>query len=307
MKTLLIIPYIGKLNIDSLESLKSLLKNSFIDVLLLTDDEDFLTTKLESNNLKTTYINLQAIDELLLKKLNVGVSLKNPYKLCDFRPFFWLVFQDFFDIADYDYIGHCDLDVLYGNLYPYFHSDSNSLLPNVIGANGHFCVYDRKVRELLSSKLANRDINRIVSMIFSSNKCFAFDEFKFFHVLLKHFVARNQVKWDKSISNDCVDLSYYNEYLYCNNRKDYMLEFNIKQGEIISKFQRGGHIEVPYVHFQKRRMSNQVNSTFCSKKVTRLRSYQYTARVLLKRIKAKLFIESTLRKFIYSKRFTRLL
>lgn len=307
MKTLLIIPYVGKLNVDSLESLKTLLKNSFIDVLLLTDDEEFLTTKLESENLKTSYINLRSIDELLLNKLTVEVKLKNPYKLCDFRPFFWKIFEDFFDITKYDYVGHCDLDVLYGDLEPYFLFDSNDLLPNVLGSNGHFCVYDRKVRELLYSKLANKDISKIISNIFFSNKCFAFDEFKFFHVLIKYFVAKNQVKWDRSISNDCVDLSYYNKYYYCNNRKEYMLGFNHNQGDIIGNFQDSGPIIVPYVHFQKRRIFHQVDSTFSPKKVTRVTSYQYTARMLLKRIKAKLFIESTLRKFIYSRRLSRLL
>ena len=42
------------------------------------------------------------------------ISLEHPYKLCDFRPAFGEAFRD--ELAGYDFWGHSDLDVLFGQI-----------------------------------------------------------------------------------------------------------------------------------------------------------------------------------------------
>jgi hypothetical protein len=42
------------------------------------------------------------------------ISPERPYKLCDFRPAFGEVFRD--ELAGYDFWGHSDLDVLFGQI-----------------------------------------------------------------------------------------------------------------------------------------------------------------------------------------------
>ena len=42
------------------------------------------------------------------------ISLKTPYKLCDYKPTYGKVFSDYFD--GYDFWGYADLDLVFGNL-----------------------------------------------------------------------------------------------------------------------------------------------------------------------------------------------
>jgi len=44
------------------------------------------------------------------------------YKVCDWRPFFGLMFED--EISGYDYWGHCDLDVFWGNIRKFIPVDT---------------------------------------------------------------------------------------------------------------------------------------------------------------------------------------
>lgn len=51
------------------------------------------------------------------EKLKLRLDFTSGYKLCDLKPFYGKVFEDY--LVNYDYWGYGDLDVLYGNLFPF--------------------------------------------------------------------------------------------------------------------------------------------------------------------------------------------
>ena len=42
------------------------------------------------------------------------VTLDRPYKLCDFKPAYGFIFGEY--LKEYDYWGHCDIDIVWGDL-----------------------------------------------------------------------------------------------------------------------------------------------------------------------------------------------
>lgn len=50
--------------------------------------------------------------------VDTPVNLSIPYKLCDFRPAFGVVFRD--ELSGYDVWGHCDNDIIFGRLRRFF-------------------------------------------------------------------------------------------------------------------------------------------------------------------------------------------
>jgi Family of unknown function (DUF6625) len=66
-------------------------------------------------NVEFKTMSLQAMFELFSRKLALPcLTVCRPYKICDFRPAFGLIFEDY--LQGYDYWAHGDLDVIYGDL-----------------------------------------------------------------------------------------------------------------------------------------------------------------------------------------------
>ncbi|MHA1757075.1 MAG: DUF6625 family protein, partial [Promethearchaeota archaeon] len=89
---------------------------------------------------------LNAIDNLITEKLGIQVNIKYPFKLCDFRPAYGLIFSDY--IKNYDFWGYGDLDLIYGNI-KYFITDQILADYDIISNHpdfitGHFCILKNK-------------------------------------------------------------------------------------------------------------------------------------------------------------------
>lgn len=79
------------------------------------------------------------------KALNVNFSVPNdPYKVVDLRPAFGIIHADI--IADYDYYGHTDLDVFYGNIRKFLPQEmTQDIITSRHGwVSGHFTLYANK-------------------------------------------------------------------------------------------------------------------------------------------------------------------
>jgi len=44
----------------------------------------------------------------------MNINVKQPYKLCDFKPTYGIVFSDY--LIDFDFWGYCDLDIIFGQI-----------------------------------------------------------------------------------------------------------------------------------------------------------------------------------------------
>ncbi len=63
-------------------------------------------------------------DELLFMESFIKHKLKNPYNICDFKPLYPYLFQDY--VTNYDYVTWGDVDVIYGDynrILPYLEMD----------------------------------------------------------------------------------------------------------------------------------------------------------------------------------------
>lgn len=299
MNTLVIIPYLGKFKKETLLSLETLLDNSLIQVLLISDDIN--TSNIKHARLQVVNMSSKDISLLIFNKLKIRQNLKLPYKLCDMKPFYWKIFEDYYYVREYQYIGFCDLDVIYGNI-------DNFLLmtdepQNIIGENGHFCVFDEKVSKLLWCDFIDSSRNHFINYILRQSKCFAFDEFKFLHILFDLYVNENNINWNKSISKSCVDLSYHTPRFFCNNRKEYLTYFEKDQSEVCCDFQTSKNIKVPYIHFQKRKIpvfENYCLSITLDNDISCVRKIKYKINLFYKRFVSKIKIESFFRKYVLS-------
>ncbi|QIM47010.1 hypothetical protein GPZ88_08180 [Streptococcus ruminicola] len=127
-KCLFIICWFGKLP-DYFEVwLKSVEFNGDFDFLILTDD--IYSGKLPKNVFLKEYT-LFDFSKNARKILGKNINIKRPYRICDFRPMFGLLFKDY--IKDYDFWGYCDLDLIFGKLSDFITNDilnSNDALFN---------------------------------------------------------------------------------------------------------------------------------------------------------------------------------
>ena len=110
-KCCFIIPYFGKLPNSFSVFLKTCSMNPDFNWLLLTDDRQ----KFEyPANVQVKYMFLQDVAKLADSKFGFHVALDKAYKLCDFKPAYGYIFEDF--IQEYEFWGHCDIDIILGKI-----------------------------------------------------------------------------------------------------------------------------------------------------------------------------------------------
>ncbi len=147
---------------------------------------------------------LQKVAELATEVLGFPVHLQRAYKLCDLKPAYGLMFRDL--LKDYDFWGHCDPDILWGNIRKFMTSkllDRYDILSSRKHAlAGHFCIYRNEER-----------INRICletadweQMLNHSEKSYMLDE-AYFSDLIKDLSDKGeiQVYWNRSIATSGSD------------------------------------------------------------------------------------------------------
>jgi hypothetical protein len=103
-----------------------------------------------ANNVRYVFLSLKDFSHLAGDRLRLPqFKLCDSYKLCDIRPAFGTLFEEY--IKEYDYFGFGDLDVIYGNLRMFL--DEKMLIHDVISfhkhrLSGHLCFF------------ANTEVNR---------------------------------------------------------------------------------------------------------------------------------------------------
>lgn len=104
----LILPFYGKLPWYFDFFLRSLEGKSF-DMLFVSD----LAPDWYPSNFHILKLDFTSLSKLINEKLDTNVTLKNTYKLCDYKPMYGKIFEDY--IKDYHYWAFGDCDLIYGN------------------------------------------------------------------------------------------------------------------------------------------------------------------------------------------------
>lgn len=147
--------------------LKSCGYNKTVDFYLFTDQ------KLSSlpSNVYHVPMTLQEMQSRASSVLGFEASLNRPYKCCDYRPLYGLIFSDY--LGKYDYWGHCDVDLIFGDLQHFF--DTYNLYEyDRFGTLGHLSLC-KNTDKVNNAYLINGGLQDY-RLVFTSDKNFAFDE-----------------------------------------------------------------------------------------------------------------------------------
>lgn len=117
MKIALVMPYYGVLPSYFNFFLRSL-EGKELDVLFFSD----LVVEKHPENFKLIKMSFDDFKRLAAEKLGVPVRLDSPKRLCDFKPMYGKIFEDY--LTDYSWWSFGDCDLVYGSLF-------NSLLTDV--------------------------------------------------------------------------------------------------------------------------------------------------------------------------------
>ena len=93
-------------------------RNQSIDFLFFTDNA---SCDIQEENIKFIPFSIDNFNQLASIKLEFTVNVLSGLKICDFRPAFGVIFNDF--IKSYDYWGYSDTDIIYGNLRNFLDDD----------------------------------------------------------------------------------------------------------------------------------------------------------------------------------------
>lgn len=134
-KIALIIPYFGKFPNYFPLFLNSCRCNPTIDWLLVTDISDEYDYP---DNIHVVPMTFPELREKIQRRFDFQIALERSYKICDYRPAFGLIFQEY--LCDYDFWGYCDIDLLFGDLRTFF-PDEKLECYDKVGHLGHLALY----------------------------------------------------------------------------------------------------------------------------------------------------------------------
>lgn len=171
-KIIILITYFGKLPKFINYFLLTCAHNKNIDFLFFSDDES-MSELYSSNNIKFIYSNIEIFNKLSTEKLATPIAIKSGYKLCDFKPMYGKIYEDY--TQNYEFWGYCDIDLVLGDTSKIL-TEAYLQTVDVVSAHsqymsGPFSLF-RNVPEVNSLFRMSRDFEKIIS----KQKHFCFDE-----------------------------------------------------------------------------------------------------------------------------------
>lgn len=136
MKKVLIIPYFGTFPNYFQLWLHSCGSNPDYDFFIYTDIVPSYYDVPPNVTFKKS--DLKEIKDRASYLLGYQCEVEKPYKLCDLRPLYGLLFKE--DIFTYDFWGHCDLDLIFGNINTFLPKEIFTQYDKVLTC-GHFSLY----------------------------------------------------------------------------------------------------------------------------------------------------------------------
>lgn len=230
--------------------IESAKKNYSIDFFIVTDRESISPYKeilCNIDNIKILDIEFEKLKDKMQAFFDFNIVLDTPYKLCDYRLMFGLVFEK--ELEKYDYFGWFDIDTIQGDL--------NRLLLNpsvmsydIIGINGHFTLLKntRNLKTLFFKSVNKSNQASSYRKVFSTSISCFFDEDYGLRKLIREYKVLDLRPYIADISpmeyDFCCPIASGNCIIKrdTNNHKLFVCD------------ETGEH-EVLYAHFQKRKIS----------------------------------------------------
>ncbi len=251
-KVALVIPYYGKFHNYFPYVLNSMAANPSIDFLLVVDGEFEYQ---HGDNVKIIQMQLSDIRSRARRIFKLPCSLEAPYKLCDYKVAYGLIFEDY--LKEYDFWGYCDVDVIFGDIRKFITDDILDRYDRILNL-GHFTLYRNipcvnrafmslrmpaisYVEAFLTSRTAGIDERGAVCCVYHSEHPKQYTNLGLFDDIcpgVSAFVCQNY-----SADEDVV-------YRYERNERGALYRMNLREGT---------EKEIMYVHLQKRDMQINTN------------------------------------------------
>lgn len=258
MKIALIVPYFGTLPDYFQLFLDSCAWNPGFDWLIFTDDHRPFRYP---ENVRKIPMTFEGCKALIQSRFDFEIALPTAQKLCDYKCAYGYIFREY--LEGYDWWGHCDLDQIFGNLGAFITEEMLHTYDK-IGSLGHLTLYRNtpENNRVFMNPLKGRDRYREV---FTSKRGCAFDEW------LPDSINEIYLESGRplDLNNYGADVhSYHTAFRlvdYDIPRRCYQVSpihnsvFRWEQGKLTQFYRKNGqlqHREFPYVHLQKRQMTD---------------------------------------------------
>ena len=249
-KIRLIIPYFGKLPKFFPYFLLTAKRNQKIDFLIYTDQNIDQLEILNAENIEFKTLSFDDLRKKVQSKFDFEISLKTPYKLCDYRVAYGLIFEE--ELKEYDYWGFCDTDVLLGDIYQFL--EKHSFFENDYaryGLFGHLQIF-KNSQEVNRIFMSGKGLNYRLDYqnVFTNEQSFIFDEA---NGIQKIFEKSNFKQLQDKFFDD-IDISHFSFREYGENEPKRYYFWSEENGlESINLIDGNIEINRPlYAHFQKR-------------------------------------------------------
>lgn len=271
-----VIPYFGKFPNYFQLFLNSCKCNPDFNWLIFSDDStayDF------PSNVLVVNMTFEALKNRIQSFFDFKIVLPTPYKLCDYKPAYGYVFNDF--LTEYKFWGYCDIDVVMGSLSHFLTPD---ILENYdkIFCLGHMTLFKNTCEnnQLFMSEYKGQ---LLYKKAFSTDKIVTFDEewrdenninqiflAKGKKVFLKDYSMNPSISYNSFVRNKYVghtiDANSHGYKIEHPKRALYVWD----NGHVFRYFKQSSKLireEFIYMHFQMRRMriSNIILNMSCFK------------------------------------------
>lgn len=237
--------------------LDSVQANADIFRIILISDIDLSIYKVPTNvihfNLSLNNVR-ERVQMFFLKESFPQVPLtniiKNPYKLCDYRPIYHILFADIYQtlkIDSSDYVGWTDIDMIYGKLLTFLDIRHDYTL---IGIQGHFTAIKNQPKYTDCYK----DMNRLFDRLMDDRAMFV-DENTFIDTFMDKF--KSELHMFKMYNYHCDICPGKLELTMVGREKEIIeyLRYDKSSGKLMIYFVNGRVQETSYCHLQKRIMT----------------------------------------------------
>lgn len=167
--------------------------NSEFDFLIITDQ---MYNGVIPKNVEIKQMQWEILQQCFSHAAGMPVVLEKPYKLCDYRPLYGLAFEEM--LRGYDFWGHCDLDMIFGNLKEFITEEILAQYDRV-GMYGALTLYKNKSE--INSLFKKRGASFSWKTVFSNSENFIFDEMPGMNCIC----LTQNVKWYKDIHRSDID------------------------------------------------------------------------------------------------------
>lgn len=229
--------------------LESAYRNKSIDFLIFTDQCNFK----DHENVRFINLEMNKFEKMISHNLEINAHIVKPYKCCDFKPVYGIIFSDY--IRGYDYWGHCDFDLLFGDIQ-YFLDKYELYKYDKFLALGHLSFYRNCAEVSERYKLSGAATDYSVALQSSEN--FYFDELAGISAI---YIKHGFPMFSKRIFADISPIYKrykFSDYYYLDDKpQNYKFQtFYWDNGKTwhlyVDKNKQIQREEYMYIHFQKR-------------------------------------------------------